>query len=97
MDKDYELFGPEWEKEMMKHTKKHLISYVRAAWKRSLIEDGIVYPNPITTTDEGKGGDIPPECTACGSDSGYYCRACDAMWVDDRPLPSPTAEKGGKG
>lgn len=34
-EKDYQLFGPEWEKEMMKFSKKYLIMWI----KKLLIKD----------------------------------------------------------
>ena len=32
-NKEYIEYGPEWEKEMMKHSKAELIDKLRAAWK----------------------------------------------------------------
>lgn len=32
---DYELFGKEWEKEVMKHTKKELVDIIRRMGKRN--------------------------------------------------------------
>ncbi len=31
---EYEPYGKEWEREMMKHTKMELIDFIKKAWKK---------------------------------------------------------------